>query len=139
MSSMRKNRVAVNGGVLYITRVGLTACRGDGWRDIVENTLMRDFGNVCGGTDGARHAANHLPRCLSGLRTGPSLARAHPQSRACHHAVPNRSPGWPYPGVSGRPYVAYLVQLLSPPVVSPMRVSPDRAVAGPPTRAAAGL
>src|SRR5882672_3562672 len=95
--------------------------------------------HVCGGTDGARHAPNDLPRRLSGLRTDPSLARARPQSRARHHTVPDRSPGRPYPGVSGRPYVAHLVQLLSPPVVSPRRVSPDRALVGPPTSAAAGL
>ena len=53
----------------------------------------------------------------------PSLARPRPQSRARHHAVPDGGPGRPCPGVSRRPYGAHLVQLLSPPGVSPMRIS----------------
>src|SRR4030095_9032117 len=124
---------------LLIRPFGLTACRGDGWRDTVEDTLMIDFGHVCGGTDGALHAPNDLPRCLSGLRTDPSLARARPQSRARHHAVPDRSPGRPYPGVSRRPYGAHLVQLLSPPGVSPMCLPPDGALVGSPAGAAPGV
>src|SRR5262249_52031862 len=82
------------------TGVGLTACRGDGWRDTVENILMIDCGHVCGGTDGARHVANDLPRCLSGLRPDPSLARARPQSRARHHAVPDGGPRRPCASLS---------------------------------------
>jgi hypothetical protein len=46
---------------------GLTACSGDGARDTVENTPMIVCGHACGGTDGARHAPNDLPRRLSGL------------------------------------------------------------------------
>jgi hypothetical protein len=42
---------------IALLEIGLTACRGDGWRDTVANTLMRDFGHVCGGTDGARQGA----------------------------------------------------------------------------------
>src|SRR4029434_9291901 len=47
--------------------VGLTACRGDGARDTVENTPMLVCGHACGGPDGARHAPSDLPRRLSGL------------------------------------------------------------------------
>ena len=48
-----------------IVAVGLTACRGDGWRDTVENTPMFVCGHACGGTDGARDPANDLPGRLS--------------------------------------------------------------------------
>ena len=47
--------------------VGLTACRGDGARDTVENTSMIVCVHACGGTDGTRHAPNDLPRRVSGL------------------------------------------------------------------------
>jgi hypothetical protein len=52
---------------LPITPVGLTACRGDSARDTVENTPMLVCVHACGGTDGARHAPNDLPRRVSGL------------------------------------------------------------------------
>src|SRR5215470_857869 len=50
-----------------IAPVGLTACRGDSWRDTVENTPTIVCGHACGGLDGARHAPNDLPRRLSRL------------------------------------------------------------------------
>src|SRR5262245_5685150 len=70
-----------------ISPVGLTACSGDNWRDTVQNLPMMLLCHTCGGTDGARHAANDLLRRLSRLRTILSLARSRPQSRARHHAV----------------------------------------------------
>ena len=69
----------------------------------------------------------------------PSLARPRPPSRARHHAVPDGGPGGPYASVPRRPRRPYLVQLVSASVLSAMRVSPDRALAGPATRAAAGV
>src|SRR4051812_8199733 len=50
-----KNRVYVR---FYINTFGLTACRGDGARDTVENTPTIVCGHACGGTDGARYAPN---------------------------------------------------------------------------------
>src|SRR6266852_1161861 len=55
------------GPQVAIAPVGLTACRGDGARDTVENTPMIVCVHACGGTDGARHAPNDLPRRVSGL------------------------------------------------------------------------
>ena len=69
----------------------------------------------------------------------PSLARPRPPSRARHHAVPDGRAGRPCPSLPRRPRRAYLVQLVPASVLSPMRVSPDRALAGPATGAAAGL
>src|SRR5919205_1267304 len=113
--------------------------RGKGWRQytpssnattleskksVVENTPMRVCGHACGGPDGARHAANDLPRRLSRLRPEPSLAGPRPHRRAGPHAVPDGRTGRSYPGVSGRPCRPCLVQLVPPPVLSAMRVSP---------------
>src|SRR5262245_41934760 len=47
-------------GKVDVNRVGLTACRGDGARDTVDINPMIVCDHACGGTDGARHAANHL-------------------------------------------------------------------------------
>src|SRR5215470_12116331 len=54
-------------GVFPIMALGLTAYRGDGARDTVENTPMIICARACGGPDGARHAPNDLPRRLSRL------------------------------------------------------------------------
>ena len=80
--------------------IGLTACRGDSWRDTVKKPTRPCSFLACGGPDGPRDSANDLPRCLSGLRTDPSLARARPQSRARHHAVPDGGPRRPCASLS---------------------------------------
>src|SRR6478672_5058526 len=122
-----------------IEHVGLTACRGDGWRDSVKTNLTMVLYHTCGGLDGPRDPANDLARLISGLRADASLARPRPQSRTCSHAVPHGSPRRSYPSVSRRPYGAHLVQLLSAPGLSTVRLSPDRALARPPAGPAAGV
>src|SRR5215470_3490401 len=123
----------------YIYGIGLTACSGDSWRDTVENTPMLVCVHACGGTDGACHAANDLPGRLSRVCTDASLACPRPQSGTRRYAVSDGGAGRPCASLSGRPYGAHLVQLVPTSVVPPMRVSPDRALGGPATGAAADL
>src|SRR5215831_3223913 len=119
--------------------LGLTACSGDSWRDPVENTPLIVCVHACGGTDGACHAANDLPRRLSGLRTAPSLARPRPQSCTRRYAVSDRRAGRPCPGVPRWPRRTSLVQLVSASGVSAVCVSPNRALVGAATGTAPGV
>src|SRR5712691_3976254 len=125
-------------GTPYVQRslVGLTACSGDSWRDTVENTPMIVCVHACGGTDGACHAANDLPGRLSRVCTDASLARPRPQSCTRRYAVPDGGPRRPCASLSRWPHGAHLVQLVSPPGMPAMRLSPNRAVARPPASAA---
>src|SRR5262245_61539561 len=122
-----------------IYTLGLTACRGDSWRDTVEKTPTIVCGHACGGTDGACDAPNHLPGRVSRLRADAPTPHPRPQSRPRHHAVPDGGVRRPCASVSRWPYVPHLVQLLSASGLSPMCLSPDRALVGPPTGPTPGL
>src|SRR5712691_5840212 len=113
------------GSQLRRTAIGLTACRGDGWRDTVKKPTRPCSFLVCGGPDGPRDPANHLPGRVSRLRADPSAPQPRPQSRTRHYAVPDGRTGRSCSGVSRRPYGTHLVQLLSTPVLSTVRLSPD--------------
>src|SRR5437764_13928353 len=93
---------------VQITGVGLTACRGDSWRDTVQNIPMILLCQTCGGTDAARHVANDLPRRLSCLRADAPAPHPRPQGRTRHHAVPDGGTRRSCPGVSRRPYGTHL-------------------------------
>src|SRR4029450_7392950 len=73
------------------------------------------------------------------LRADAPAPHPRPQSRPRHHAVPDGCVRRPCASVSRWPYVAHLVQLLSASGVSPMCLSPDRALVGPPTGPTPGL
>src|SRR5262249_52250527 len=88
---------------------------------------------------GTHDPARQLLWGLSRLGTHPSLACPRPPRGTGHHAVPNRGSWGPCPRLSGWPWQSCLVQCVPSSVVSAVRVSPDRALAGPPAGAAAGL
>src|SRR5437016_6890345 len=64
-----------------IAPVGLTACRGDGSRDTVEEKLAILSLSSGGAPDGSRDAPNHLAGRVSGLRAEPSAACPCPARR----------------------------------------------------------
>jgi hypothetical protein len=120
--------------------VGLTACGGvvtrvscGPWLSV----LLKRLPTLWGVADGAADPANDLPGGVARLRTDASPACARPPSRTRPHAVPDRRPGGPYPGLSRRAAVAPLGSLLSASLLAAGRVSPDRALARPATRPAA--
>src|SRR5262252_6772402 len=134
-----RSRSARHNLARVINQFGLTACSGDSWRDTVENTPMLVCVHACGGTDGACHAANDLPGRLSRVCTDASLACPRPQSGTRRYAVSDGGPRRPCASLSRWPHGAHLVQLVSPPGMPAMRLSPNRALARPPAGAVAGL
>src|SRR6266540_726502 len=108
--------------------VGLTACGG-----VVRRVSfvpynpehMRPEPPLRSVVDGHRHPANDLPGRVSRLRTDPSPA--HPRPTCCpgHYALPHRHARGPSPDLSGWACGTHLVQFLSAPVVSAMRLPPD--------------
>src|SRR5262245_56427322 len=109
------------------------------YEGLIKQSHTRFDGRSAEGSHGTLNPARHLLRELSRVRMRPSPAFVCPPGCARHHAVPDRRPGGPRASVSRRPYLTYLVQLVSASVVSSMHVSPDRALARPATGTAAGL
>src|SRR5262249_51898938 len=70
---------------------GLTACRGDSWRDTVQTLPMIFLYHTCGGTNGARHAANDLPgrgcqvKCVT-------FSHLYPLPKQYHELIQGRFP-----------------------------------------------
>src|SRR5437660_236022 len=122
-----------------MSTIGLTACRGDGSRDTVEEKLAILSLSSGGAPDGSRDAPNYLSGRVSGLRAEPSAACPCPARRTGRYAVSHRRARRPYPSVPRRPCAAGLVQLVSASLLPPMHVPPDRALARTPAGAAARL